>query len=161
MKVTILLLITLFLLFYSISTILDKYKAKRTSIDFTTSFINSGIVVATLKQGTKELNFMIDTGANYSYIIESSLKDINYTECNETDTVVTASSTSEEVRAVLLKLNYKGVSVEHKFWVLNMEESLNTIEESEGIKIHGIIGNDFLSRYGATIDFKNFKLYTA
>lgn len=161
MGVTILLLITLFLLFYSTPIIIGKFKTTKSSIDFTASFINSGIVIVPLKQGTKELNFMVDTGANYSYITESSLKDINFTECGETDTVVTASSISEEVRAVLLALNYKGTSVEHKFWILNMEESLNTIEESENIKIHGIIGNDFLSTYGYIIDFKNFKVYTA
>ena len=34
-----------------------------------------------------------------------------------------------------------------------------TLKENESIKIHGIIGNDILSKYGAIINFAEKKIY--
>jgi hypothetical protein len=40
-----------------------------------------------------------------------------------------------------------------------MKHINDTLQENESIKIHGIIGNDILSKYGAIISFNEKKIY--
>ena len=155
---TVLVLLCIFLASYTLADCYEKYRIKRTETSFLPSIQSSGIIVLPFScQGTT-LNFMIDTGANCSYIVPSVLNRIKYLDCEENDTVVSALSTTE-TKAVQFSITYKGVEFTHKFWTLSMEESLNTIEESEGVRIDGILGTDFLRKYGCTVDFHNFRLY--
>ena len=53
-----------------------------------------------------------------------------------------------------------GFSIENfKLFVFDMNHINETLQENESIKIHGIIGNDILSKYGAIINFTEKKIY--
>lgn len=160
MEVTVLTLLCIFFFSLAIRDVYEKYRIKRTETGFISSMNTSGIIVLPFKCQDRELNFMIDTGANCSYIVPSVLKDIKYLDCGETDTVVSAVDTKIETRAVQFSIEYRGIDFTHKFWVLPMEDSFNAVEESEGIRIDGILGTDFLKKYGCTVDFHNFRLCT-
>ena len=76
----------------------------------------------------------------------------------------TASSATEKIKNMHISKNNSidivGFSIENfKLFIFDMNHINETLQENESIKIHGIIGNDILSKYGAIISFTEKKIY--
>ena len=116
----------------------------------------------------KELLFILDTGSNGSHITRSVLNELGI----ETKTVKkkegvedyiatgngVATPSSEKCDMVLSLGEYKfNVSLN----VENLDAAFDYIFKSDGVRVHGILGTNFLRANNWTIDFANNMAYPA
>lgn len=110
------------------------------------------------------LNFLVDSGSNISHICEE------YYESLEAELV----DTYEEGKIEGLGAVNTGITMCKTFLYdifnnryevnLSISKQLtdvsNSIEESTGVKIQGLLGTDFLRNYNYVIDFKSLEVYS-
>tara|TARA_B100000989_G_scaffold39079_1_gene24787 strand:- start:127 stop:561 length:435 start_codon:yes stop_codon:yes gene_type:complete len=123
--------------------------------------LKSGHLVANCLINKLPAKVIIDTGASNSCIDSNSVETFkikieNYRE--------QASSATEWIKNMHISKNNAidivGFSIENfNLFVFDMNHINETLKENGSIKIHGIIGNDILSKYGAIINFKEKKIY--
>lgn len=124
-------------------------------------YMPGDLPVITLTNNGIALNFLIDTGSNISHIIPSVLKDIKGNKIQSNNEIagigaVTTESNSIEIKVKdTLSKEYDIILVVSK----GLEESAKYIEQSTGVKIHGLLGTDFLQKYQYVIDFKTLEVY--
>lgn len=124
-------------------------------------YMPDDLPVITLTNNGIALNFLIDTGSNISHIIPSVLKDIKGNKIQSNNEIagigaVTTESNSIEIKVKdTLSKEYDIILVVSK----GLEESAKYIEQSTGVKIHGLLGTDFLQKYQYVIDFKTLEVY--
>ena len=116
----------------------------------------------------KELLFILDTGSNGSHINRSVLNELGIeTKAIEKkegveDYIATgngvATPSSEKCDMVLSLGEYKfNVSLN----VENLDAAFDYIFKSDGVRVHGILGTNFLRANNWTIDFANNMAYPA
>lgn len=116
----------------------------------------------------KELLFILDTGSNGSHINRSVLNELGIeTKAIEKkegveDYIATGNGvttpSSEKCDMVLSLGEYKfNVSLN----VENLDAALDYIFKSDGVRVHGILGTNFLRANNWTIDFANNIAYPA
>ena len=116
--------------------------------------------VISMYEGEVKLNFVLDTGSTHSHLVPSILKQLYYTEKSDVDTLFYGyGGPGESVKSqiVTLKLNHNFELAEGDFMVHSIiEDSLDqAFSMHPRIKVHGIIGNDFLKRNGYIIDYSD------
>lgn len=121
--------------------------------------------IIALSNGNGEvLNFIIDSGSNISHICteysESLNKEILGTYKNGTVEGLGATNTG----VTMCRTTLNDV-IGNKYEIdLSISDQLtvvaNSIEESTGVKIHGLLGTDFLKRYNCVIDFNSLEVYS-
>ena len=104
---------------------------------------------------------IIDTGASNSCIDSNKIEAFkieieNYDE--------QASSATEKIKKMYISeensIDIAGFSIENlKLFVFDMGHINETLKENEPIKVHGIIGNDIMSKHEAIISFSEKKIY--
>ena len=123
--------------------------------------LKSGHLVTDCQVNGVSAKFIIDTGASNSCIDSNSVETFNIKIENYDEK---ASSATETIKNMQISTNNSidivGFSIENfKLFVFNMNHINKTLREHETIKIHGIIGNDILSKYEALINFTERKIY--
>ena len=123
--------------------------------------LKSGHLVADCLINRLSAKVIIDTGASNSCIDSSSVETFKIKIENSHEH---ASSATEKIKNMHISKNNAidivGFSIENfKLFVFDMKHINDTLQENESIKIHGIIGNDILSKYGAIISFNEKKIY--
>ena len=123
--------------------------------------LKSGHLVTDCLINRLSAKVIIDTGASNSCVDSNSveifkIKIENYNE--------QASSATEKIKNMYISkensINLVGFSIENlKLFVFDMNHINKTIQENESIKIHGIIGNDIMSKHEAVISFSKKKIY--
>lgn len=118
-------------------------------------------IIALSSNGTM-FNFLLDSGSNISHICPEYSTMLDAAHYNATGGDVRGlganNSINEVCRAIL------GDSLGNKYEVdMVVSEGFvpvaNSIEDNTGIKVHGLLGTDFLNKYNYTIDFKALKVY--
>lgn len=115
-----------------------------------------------MKLNGVERTFIVDTGANMSLIDDSFYKD------NENDFQF-LSEIDMTLNGVAGTKNYKAYyilgglgddnSLKYQFLTSDLSGVRNSIKTSTGIDIIGILGADYLNRYGFTVDFVHKAIY--
>lgn len=105
------------------------------------------------------LTFVIDTGASESFIdgrVFNIIKDcLKVTESNSLARCVDGSEISSEFSAIM-KFKVNGNNCKARLSVMKQTPlAFDMIEKEEGIRIHGILGIDFLSSNNLILDFCN------
>lgn len=123
--------------------------------------LKSGHLVADCLINGVSAKLIIDTGASNSCIDLNNvgkfkIKIENYDE--------QASSATEKIKNMYIStensIDIVGFSIENfKLFVFDMNHINKTLKENESIKIHGIIGNDILSKHEGIINFSEKKIY--
>jgi hypothetical protein len=113
--------------------------------------------------GTETVTFLIDTGANNSYLDFSLAKRLRLKLEPTEDTVNVDGVKHQTDRTEVFDFRL-GPDVRREkmtFAVHNMTANIELHKEKFGIEYHGIIGDNFLRAYSALIDYRTSSLYLA
>lgn len=129
------------------------------SFSFSKGFTSPNLPIATFYQGDKELNFIIDTGADDNVIAKEALKDIQY-DSVEHDGTLAGIGGVYNVEACMLSLHLDKENFSDKFLISeNLKEAFDNIREAHAIPLHGMIGSKFLKKNNIVLDFNNLMAY--
>lgn len=119
--------------------------------------------IITLFNNKKALNFIVDSGSNISHICSEYYDSIESTpigtyeegEISGLGATTTGITMCEAILKDYKNNNYKIIlSVSDQLGVV-----AKNIEDNTGVKIHGLLGTDFLKNYDCILDFKDYKLH--
>lgn len=119
--------------------------------------------IITLFNNKKALNFIVDSGSNISHICSEYYDSIESTpigtyeegEISGLGATTTGITMCEAILKDYKNNNYKiTLSVSDQLGVV-----AKNIEDNTGVKIHGLLGTDFLKNYDCILDFKDYKLH--
>ena len=133
---------------------------KEACISFQEGFDLTDLPIITVSYNKRKLNFILDTGANISYINEKSINNnVPKSVSKEKIPTITASGIIENTHTVHLEFSYRENTFSEDFAVLDMSQPFNEMLKETGVKIHGILGTSFFDKYKYVIDFSNYKAY--
>lgn len=130
-------------------------------IKINTNSGNTGLVTIVLSTEKKLFTFLIDTGSNVSHIDKSAISLLqNYTKVSiNNSSTVGINGTLDSNEKVQLLLNSGVFTFSHQYLVTDLSTMIKSIEDNSNLKIHGILGTDFLSKYMCHLDFKKSRLH--
>lgn len=122
---------------------------------------NTGLVTVVLIAEHKRFTFIIDTGSNISHIDTEAAKLLqNSQKIPTADSSVTGINGSLQSSGKIRQcFNSNIFTFDHEFFITDLTPLANAIEDSSGIRIQGILGTDFLSRFRCHLDFKKSRLH--
>lgn len=134
----------------------DKNKSK---ISFKESLDLTDLPIITLRQGETRVNLLLDTGSTKSVILPSVIENLEYSDTGEVGTIFGMEGNTIETKYVSMDLMYNYINYNEKFQVVDMSAAFDSIKQSTGVNIHGILGNSFFERYDYVLDFKDLVAY--
>ena len=126
------------------------------SISFKDYIGSTGVPIATFKHNNKELNFLLDTGGDYSYI-DSTITDLLKPKRRREGSisVVTGGGSMASSGKLVLDLEYDGKKMEEEFIISDIRVGLDSAFGSV-CTVHGVLGSSFFDKYDCNIDFKKY-----
>ena len=115
--------------------------------------------VITLRQGNNKINLLLDTGSTESIIIPSVIEHLEYEDTGKSGTIFGMEGNAIDTKYVKIDLMYNFINYTENFQIVDMSNAFNSIKQSTGVTIHGILGNSFFEKYGYVIDFQEFVAY--
>lgn len=119
--------------------------------------------VVNIRINDKDYSFLVDTGSTVSYINANVLSEIPHKlkSMNKEIEVEMFSSMSLSVDKEAEVSFYFGEHLYKKFpfTTIDFKDSFIFEEENFGVKINGILGNDFLSCFNYIIDYEQLYIY--
>lgn len=112
-----------------------------------------------VKVEDKYLCFILDTGSTCCLIdsnVVEYFKDI--VEPIGDYSISGIDGTKHNVDVVILPFNFEGYTYKPKFCVQPLSDAFKSIEEDNGIQVHGLLGTDFMLENKWIIDFNNLEL---
>jgi len=138
--------------------IINYYKQSfNVSLSFENSFEHIKLPVVRLKSGNTVINFLVDSGAQASYIDENVLKLINVSEVPETEGIVIGINNSScKTGLCNVVLQHEKHTMEFQMQTFDFKKVICNDEDlTGGITITGLLGSDFLQKYNGVIDYKH------
>ena len=100
------------------------------------------------------LYFVVDSGAAYSTLNKSELEHLEYENLKENDGgTYGIDGNIIPVSSATLNLHYGKYHFKQSFQLIDLSSAFTNMEIEYGVKIVGLLGDDFLLKYGTTIDF--------
>ena len=105
------------------------------------------------------LYFVVDSGAAYSTLNKSELEHLEYEDLKEKDGgTYGIDGNVIPVSSATLNLHYGKHHFKQSFQLVDLSGAFTNMEMEYGVKIVGLLGDDFLLKYGTTIDFNKLIL---
>ncbi|MDL2227629.1 aspartyl protease family protein [Bacteroidales bacterium OttesenSCG-928-K03] len=121
---------------------------------------NGSLRYISAKINRKNVLFLIDTGATRTCINEESLEYfLSKKELKQikegADIMGLGTSSHKSQECIVNKIHFNRMTL-HDFPLIitNLSDIFAALEAASNIKLHGIIGNDFLAEHNAVIDYK-------
>lgn len=119
--------------------------------------------VVKLNLNGKVQHWIVDTGANMSLVDDSfyNTHSEDFTYLNDVDMTLNGVSGSKNYKAYYLlgELSVDSVKFNQHFLTSDLTGVKQSIKESMGVEIAGILGADYLNRYMFTVDYTNKAVY--
>lgn len=128
-------------------------------ISFRKAMDLTGLPTLILYQGGKKLNFILDSGATHSAINLYSIEGLTGTEKDKVSTSFGIDGNINTNHIIELSLFYDSHKYIEEFQVMDLSQAFDNIKKESGVKIHGILGSSFLSKYRYIIDFDKMIAY--
>ena len=141
----------------------DELKKEKTKISFKESLDLVELPVITFMNNNKKLNLLIDSGSDISYLCSKVISELNLMseeEKVELNIITGIKSVDSICNKVKLNLSFKDNNFEEEFIILpELDQQFDNIKKENGVKIDGVLGNSFLSKYKYIIDYKDLSVY--
>lgn len=140
----------------------DELKKGKTKISFKESLDLVELPVITFMNNNKKLNLLIDSGSDISYLCNRVVSELNLISEEEIGlNIMTGIKSMNSVcNEVKLNLSFKDNNFVEKFIILpELDHQFDDIKKENGVKIDGVLGNTFLSKYKYIIDYKDLSVY--
>lgn len=160
LKIVIILLAVIFLAIIA-NIIEDYYKQKKyKSMSFKEAMDLAELPIVTFYNKDKKLNFLLDTGSDFSHINKSALPSLEYKEINGNKNIISAGGSTQSLGCCEMTVAYKNQKFVDKFYVSDLDEAFGVIKSETGVQIHGILGSKFFAKYKYILDFENLIAYS-
>lgn len=160
LKIVIILLAVIFLAIIA-NIIEDYYKQKKyESISFKEAMDLAELPIVTFYNKDKKLNFLLDTGSDFSYINKSALPSLEYKEINGNMNIISGGGSTQSLGCCEMTVTYKNQKFVDKFYVSDLDKAFGVIKSETGVQIHGILGSKFFAKYKYILDFENLIAYS-
>ena len=136
----------------------NKQKEK-TKISFKEGLDLTELPIVTFYQNGKKLHFLLDTGSNISYINKEVLNSIEAEDLNALSNTFGVEGNGVETHHYMIEVGYKNQKFKEEFGAVDLSSAFGAIEKESGIKLHGIIGNQFFEKYKYILDFRELIAY--
>jgi len=136
------------------------FKTKKNEISFKQGLDLTGLPIITFNQGNIKLNFILDTGANYSIIDANYIDNIQYTPSNEQSSIYGMEGKERQTSVCNIDITYKDVTYSDRFLIADLSPSFSKIKQESGVILHGILGSFFFQKYQYVLDFKELIAYS-
>ena len=127
------------------------------NLSFSISKVQLPLIIVKVKE--KYICFILDTGSTCSLIdstVVEYFKDI--VEPLGDYCISGIEGTKHKVDIVALPFNFEGQIYKPKFCVRPLLDAFKSIEEENGIQVHGLLGTDFLLENQWIVDFRTLTL---
>jgi len=127
------------------------------NLSFSISKVQLPLIIVKVKE--KYICFILDTGSTCSLIdstVVEYFKDI--VEPVGDYYISGIEGTKHKVDMITLPFNFEGQIYKPKFCVRPLLDAFKSIEEENGIQVHGLLGTDFLLENKWIIDFNKLKI---
>ena len=143
----------------TVNIIDNEIKRRDSLISFKESMDLTELPVVTFYNGNTKLNFLLDTGSNYSYINSSIIPLLDIKEINEESTIIGIEGNAVTTNMCSMNIYYKKQSFDLEFCVMNLDAAFDRIKQNDGVQIHGILGSKFFEKYKYILDFNRLIAY--
>lgn len=146
----------------SLNAVIYRRKPKTENYHVITSFETTvtelGLIYATFTCNGKAMNFILDTGSNISYVDAAAVSemDLELHECN--DSVMGLGGSKVMDYYCSLKLETPETVTVIDLPINDFSGPFGVIERENGVKIHGLLGNNFLLASKYVIDYEKMKV---
>ena len=146
----------------SLNAVIYRRKPKTENYHVITSFETTvtelGLIYATFTCNGKAMNFLLDTGSNISYVDAAAVSemDLELLECN--DSVMGLGGSQDMDYYCSLKLETPETVTVMDLPINDFSGPFSFIERESGVKIHGLLGNNFLLASKYVIDYEKMKV---
>lgn len=134
-------------------------------INFSSTFNSTNLPIVRFKCGNNNINLLVDSGSDLSYISPSASELMRLNEISrkkiKLNVVGGTGSSTAEATEVVLPITHNNNTFQESFTIVNtLDEQFSQVRDIKGIEVHGIIGTSFLKKTKANIDFNksNIKL---
>ena len=148
-----------------IAYIVNKVESTKKEINSRMSFKEAldliELPIVTFYQGDKKLNFMLDYGSNLSIIDINAVNNLKleYIKLNKVNSILGINGETRDAGFVNMKFYYKHLKFDYDFQYLDLSNVVNSLKQ-DGITIHGILGNQFFTKYKYILDFNDLIAYS-
>lgn len=132
-------------------------------ISFYESYNLTNLPIITFNCGKKKLNFILDSGATCCVInstVNSTLSESNTSKSLYKNEIMGMEGNVVEVDSVYLNLSYKNLQFCEAFLTQDLSKAFAEIKKENGVTVHGLLGNDFLTKHKYILDFNKMIFYS-
>lgn len=130
-------------------------------MSFKESLALTDLPVITFYQGNLKVNFLLDSGSNYSHIIPSAVDKLKGEVINSSIEISgIGKGESSKLFRTTLEYNKKHFAVD-LYLTEHLVQAFIDIKKETGVSIHGILGNKFFQDYKYILDFNKLEAYSA
>jgi hypothetical protein len=146
----------------SVINLFDKKKTINNTISLEKQMPGNLPIIA-LSNNNKMFNFILDSGSNISHICAEYYEDLQSVPIGTYKNGEVAGLGGKNIGITMCKAIFED-TLEHKYNIkLSISNGLSSvaknIEDNTGVKIHGLLGTDFLREYKYTLDFRTLEVY--
>lgn len=143
-----------------IINIIEENKRRRNSkISFRESMELVELPVVTFYNGSKKLNFLLDTGSNKSIINKAILSELNHEMLDEKESTFGMEGNNVETEICSMTVYYRKNKFNEVFSVIDMSAAFDMVKQESGVQIHGILGSKFFEKYKYVLDYNDLSAY--
>lgn len=147
------------LLAIAINNIERVNKKNNSKISFKESMDLTELPVVTFYNGDNKLNFLLDTGSNFSHINSSIITLLEHTKTDKKTDLIGMEGNKVSSSICNMSISYKNQKFEEEFIISDLNGAFNIIKQEDGVQIHGILGSRFFEKYKYVLDFNELIAY--
>ena len=150
------------LLLLVIGTVREELKRDKTKISFKESLDLVDLPVCTFISNGNKINLLIDSDSDISYLCTRAKESVKIIKEDNVGLDLLTGMCSSKVNSseISVELGYKENIFKENFIVLpELDNQFNEIKQDKGVRIDGILGNSFLSKYKYIIDYNDLSVY--